>query len=74
MRQLVAEIGQSYGMFAFECGDRRIVDVRARELSASELVAAGEAPRVDPEQRYRPVLSEPVALTAEEIAAAVVRP
>jgi hypothetical protein len=61
VRLLVAGIGGSYGMFAFRCGDGRLVDVRAREITSIELCSAGEAPRAD-------------VRTAEEIAESVVRP
>lgn len=44
VRSLVRDIGDSYGLFAFCCGDGRVVDVRARELVSIELCTTVSAP------------------------------
>lgn len=73
LRRAVADAGDGPGLIPFRCGDGREVDIRAREIVAIEHQACTEAPRPASEQRYRPVVPEPRALTAEEIAESVVR-
>lgn len=77
MSKTVADIGDASGLVGFECGDGRHVWIRARQLESIELRNATLAPlevASGPDQRYRPVVPEPPALTAEEIAETVVRP
>ncbi|TFV83124.1 hypothetical protein [Blastococcus sp. CT_GayMR16] len=69
----VAGIGDASGLVSFECADGRLVWIRARVLESIELRNATVAP-INPDQRYRPVVLELEALTAEEIADRVVRP
>lgn len=73
LRSRVADIGDGPGLVAFRCAGGRTIDVRARELVSIELSPSTTAPAPDAEQQYRPVVPEPVALTAEEIADRVIR-